>query len=285
MNHKLLILSLCGLAAGAVSVRAQTATTTTTTTTAQAPAAPAAAAPAAPSLSWTLTPAYVSSYMFRGQRLGGQSFEPSLEADYGNWAIGVWANDPISNQDKVPGQSDPEIDPYGSYTWNITDAFSVQPGFTWYTYAKAPTNQGFYRMTFEPNIALNYTVEGVKLTPKFYYDVILHTETYEFDAAYTVPLKQLGTELDFLGTVGTYLGTDVANTGSVANAPDTRTWGNYWLMGVTVPFQLNSSTKVSVGWAYTDGTDSYFKTGRQAKVANTEAVGRGVATVSLAWTF
>src|SRR5665213_213858 len=186
MKHTFLILSLCGLAAGAVSVRAQTATTTTTTT------APAPAAPAAPSLSWTLTPTYVSSYMFRGQRLGGQSFEPSLEADYGSLALGVWANDPFTNKDKVPGQSDPEIDPYGSYTFSLSDAFSIQPGFTWYTYVKAPTNQGFYRMTFEPNLALNYTVEGVKLTPKIYYDVVLHEVTYEFDATYAVPLKQLG---------------------------------------------------------------------------------------------
>ena len=289
MNHKLLALVLCGIAAGAVSMRAQTATTTTTTT-APAPAttaAPAAApaAPAAPSLSFTLTPAYVSTYMFRGQRLGGQSFEPSIEADYGNLAIGVWANDPISNKDKVPGQSDPEIDPYGSYTFNVTDAFSIQPGFTWYTYVKAPLDQGYYRMTFEPNLALNYTVQGVKLTPKIYYDVILHEVTYEFDAAYTVPLKQLGTELDFLGTVGTYKGTDVVNNGSAVNPPATKAWGNYWLAGVTLPFQLNSATKLSVGWAYTAGSGAYFKTDHQPKVTNTEAVGRGVATVSLAFTF
>ncbi len=203
--------------------------------------------------------------MFRGQRLGGQSFEPSLEADYGNWAIGVWANDPISNGDKVPGQSDPEIDPYGSYTFNINDSLSIQPGFTWYTYVKAPTDQGYYRMTFEPNIALNYTVEGVKLTPKFYYDVILHTQTYEFDAAYTVPLKSIGSEFDFLGTVGTYFGTDVVNTGGVANAPDTKAWGNYWLAGVSMPFTISSVFKLSVGWAYTDGTDGLYQNWHRAE--------------------
>ena len=71
----------------------------------------------------------------------------------------------------------------------------------------------------------------------------------------------------------------------MANAPATKAWGNYWLAGVTVPFQLNSSTKLSVGWAYTEGSDAFFKTDRQPRVTNTEAVGRGVATVSLAWTF
>ena len=64
-------------------------------------------------------------------------------------------NTPLS--DKVPGQSDPEIDPYGSYTINLGGALDVQPGFTVYTYPRAPLDQGFYHATFEPNLAVNYT--------------------------------------------------------------------------------------------------------------------------------
>ena len=282
MNHKLLALLLGVLTAGVASIHAQTATT-------PAPAAPAAAAapaaPAPPSLSWTLTPDYVSTYMFRGQRLGGNSFEPSLSAAYGNWSFEVWANDPLSNKDKVPGQSDPEIDPQGSYTFTINDSLNIQPGFTWYTYVRAPLDQGYYRETFEPNIALNYTVSGVTLTPKFYYDVVLHTATYEFDAAYAVPLKSLGSELDFSGSVGTYKGTDVTNTGSIPNPVDTSAWGNYWQMGASMPFTLTSSIKLVAGWAYTEGTSAYTKTGSLPKTVNPEAVGRGVATGSFVWTF
>ena len=282
MNNKLLALLLGVITAGSVSMHAQSAAT-------PAPAAPAAAAapaaPAPPSLSWTLTPTYVSSYMFRGQRLGGQSFEPSLEADYGNLAIGVWSNDPVNNKAKVPGQSDPEIDPYGSYTFNINDSLSIQPGFTWYTYVRAPLDQGYYRMTFEPNIALNYTVNGVKLTPKLYYDVILKEATYEFDAAYTVPLKSIGSEFDFAGTVGAYNGTDVVNNGNAVNAPKTKAKGNYWLLGVSMPFNLSSSVKLVVGWSYTQGGGATVQTGNYPSQPNTEAVGRGVASVALAFTF
>jgi Putative MetA-pathway of phenol degradation len=237
MNHKLMALLLGGLTAGTVSIHAQTAS---------AGATPAPAAVTAPSLSWTFTPTYVSTYMFRGQRLGGQSFEPSLEADYGNLAVGIWSNDPINNRAKVPGQSDPEIDPYASYTFSLDDSFSIQPGFTWYTYGRAPTNQGFYRQTFEPNLAVNYTLGGLKLTPKLYYDFVLREATYEFNAAYAVPLKDLGTELDFNGAAGYYRGTDVVNT---------------------------------------QGGDASLQTGGSPSVTNTQAVGRGVATVALGFTF
>jgi hypothetical protein len=117
-----------------------------------------------PATSVVLTPAFVNQYMFRGSRLGGPSFEPNLEVDSGNLALGVWTNFPM--KDRVPGQSAPEIDPYGSYTLAVNDVFSVQPGFTWYNYPNADTSNGFFKSTFEPNIALNYTVSGVKFTPK-----------------------------------------------------------------------------------------------------------------------
>ena len=219
--------------------------------------------------------------MFRGSRLGGNSFEPSVPSTYGPWSFEVWANDPITNSDKVHGQSDPEIDPQASYTYTINDSLNLQPGFTWYTYLRAPTDQGFYRETFEPNLALNYTVQGVTLTPKIYYDVVLKGPTYELDAAYTIPLKDLNTEIDLVGTVGTYLQTDVAN----GSNPDTETWGNYWLAGFTCPFSLTKSSKVILGWSITGGNGSYFEQVGVAKVPNTAAVTRGVFSASYTYTF
>jgi hypothetical protein len=270
MNRKSLLVLLGGLAAGAINANAQTA----------APAAQVPApAPSEPALSLVLTPSYVSQYMFRGQRLGGQSFEPSVEADYGNWALGVWSNFPLA--DRVPGQSDPEIDPYGSYTYSVNDSLSLQPGFTVYTYANAPTDQGFYRSTFEPNFAVNYTVGGVKFTPKLYYDVVLKGLTSELSAGYAVPLKELGSELDFAGTIGNYFLHDAVNYSD----PRTKSVGNYWLLGVSAPFTINKATKLTVGWAYTEGVGAYSKQGTFPRVDNAQAVGRGVASASLAYTF
>jgi uncharacterized protein (TIGR02001 family) len=240
----------------------------------------AAPAPAAPSVSWVLTPAVASQYMFRGVRLGGPAFQPSLECDYGSLAVGIWASTPL--EDKVPGQSDPEIDPYGSYKFTVNDAFSVQPGFTWYNYPNAKRANGFYKSTFEPNIAFNYTVVGLTLTPKFYYDVVLKGPTAELNAAYALPLKELGTEIDFLGTVGTYKWTAAIPDSS----PDYKNYGDYWLVGASLPFQIVKDTqKLVVGFAYTKGSNNYYKQGTAGKTVNPGMVGRGVVTISYAITF
>ena len=263
-----LVITCAALVLGALSVRGQTTTTTTTTT-----------APAAPSSSWTITPSFASQYMFRGVRLGGPSFEPTIEYDAGNLAIGVWANFPIS--DKVIGQSDPEIDPYASYTITLNDSASIVPGFTWYNYPNATQSNGFYKTTFEPNIAFNYTVGAVKFTPKIYYDVVLKGPTLEFNFSFAVPLKEQGTELDFNGTVGTYKWDDAADD----TTPSVKNYGNYWLVGVSAPFTINAASKLIVGIAYTEGNDNYFKQSGSAKAVNTAAEGRGVFTLSYAYTF
>lgn len=266
MKLKITALLLCALTTGALSTRAQTAAASPAPTT-------------APTVSVTLTPSFVSQYMFRGQRLSGESFQPVVEATYGNLGLGVWSSFPI--QDKATGASDPEIDPYGYYTVTINDKLSVVPGFTFYTYPKANTNAGFYRSTFEPSVALNYTVVGVKLTPKLYYDFTLEGPTGELSAAYALPLKDLGTEMDFSATYGEYL-----QKNAVRNSlPDTKVWGNYWWVGVSMPYQITKNSKLTVGFGYAKGDDAFVKTGSAPKVPNSLAMGRGVVSLSYAWTF
>ena len=239
-----------------------------------------AAPVSAPSSSWVVTPAFASQYMFRGVRLGGPSFEPAVEFDQGNLAAGVWANFPI--KDKVDGQSDPEFDFYGSYTIEaIKDTLTWAPGVTIYTYPNAKKADGFYKGTFEPNIALNYTVAGWKFTPKLYYDFVLKGPTYELTAAYTFPLSGLKTELDFTATAGTFKWTDAVADSS----PKGKNWGDYYLVGVALPFQVTASSKFTLGWAYTKGSNNFVKIGTDHRQENTAAVGRGVLTLSYALTF
>ena len=163
--------------------------------------------------------------MFRGQRLNGAGFQPTIEMTAGDFTAGIWAN--VVLDKKVPDSSDPEFDLYGSYTMNIEKNWSFVPGFTAYFYPSAPTSAGFYRTTFEPSVALNGTVDGVKLTPKVYYDTVLKGATYELTAAYALPLKDLGTELGFVATAGTYKLKKAANH----TTPDVKAWGDYWLIG------------------------------------------------------
>jgi uncharacterized protein (TIGR02001 family) len=229
--------------------------------------------------SWTVTPAVASQYMFRGVRLAGPSFQPTIQYDRGNGELGAWASFPL--QDKVAGQSDPEIDAYGWYKITVSDTVSVQPGFTWYMFLNAEPRNGFYRSTFEPNLAVNWTVSGLTLSPKAYYDVVLRGPTFELNAAYAFPLKTIGSELDFNATVGTYKW----DTAIADQAPAVKGWGDYWLASVTLPYQVAANAKVAATVAYTEGSGNYFKPGSLPKFANSAAVGRAVVTISYAVTF
>lgn len=268
MNMKITATLLGALTFTALTLQAQTAAT-----------APAPAAAPAPAFTTTVTPSFVSQYMFRGQRLGGGAFEPSVEVDAGNLGVGVWANVPIVN--KVSGVSDPEIDPYAYYTFNINDTLSIVPGATLYTYLNAKESNGFYKYTFEPNVAVNVTLGGVKLTPKIYYDMVLKGPTYEVTGGYTIPLKDLGTELDLTAQWGTYLQTSVAKDAN----PDVKAWGDYWLLGVSAPYQINKDSKISLGYAYTAGQNAYTKSAGTPRMPNTAAVGRSVISLSYSYTF
>ena len=81
----------------------------------------------------------------------------ALLSDAGDLTLGAWSNFPFDG-DKVPDSSDPEIDLYGSYTFKFNEEVSIAPGFTSYHFPNAPESLGFYKWTFEPNLALNYTV-------------------------------------------------------------------------------------------------------------------------------
>ena len=235
--------------------------------------------PAATAGTITATTSVVSQYMFRGVRLGGAALQPAVEYTQGSWTVGVWGSVPL--RDKVAGQSDPEIDPYASYRITLNEAMSLQPGFTLYTYPGAEPANGFYRMTFEPSLALNYTVHGITFTPKVYYDVVMEGPTYEFNVSYALPVKEIGSELDFYVTVGSYEWKSSLEDAS----PNVKGRGDYWSASVALPFQITARSKLIASVGYTEGSNNYFKQGSAPKQINTAAVGRGVATLSYAVTF
>jgi hypothetical protein len=177
--------------------------------------------------------------------------------------------------------SDPELYFYGSYTETVNDSLNFATGITIYHYPHADKSQGFYEWTFEPNVTVNYTIAGFKLSPKVYVDTALNGPTAEFTAAYALPLKDMGTELDFTATIGTYKWSKAAENAS----PDVKNYGNYWLVGVSAPFQITPNSKLVLGMAYTEGYDNYLKTGSQPKVKNSAAVHRGVASLSYSLSF
>lgn len=261
MNKKLLLALSSALVTGAASLFGQ-----------------ALPAPA-PAATWTVTPAFASQYMFRGVRMGGPGFQPTIEYSQGRFAGGVWGNIPLDNT--VPGVSDPEFDIYGSYTMPLSENMSMVGGFTWYLFPDAVKNLGFYKSTFEPSVALNYTVNGLKLTPKLYYDVVLKGVTAEFTAFYAIPLQDMGTELDLTAVAGTFKWDEAAENTS----PSVKNWGDYWSLGVSMPFQVSANSKVTIGAAYVEGSNNYFKQASLPRTVNTGAISRGVFSIAYSVTF
>lgn len=224
------------------------------------------------------TTTVVSQYMEQGQRLSGFAVQPTVEYTSGKLALGVWGNTPIQRVENV---SDPELNLSGAYTVPVNSSLTVAPGFIFYVYPNAPTDAGYYRSTFEPSIAVNYTFKGVRYTPKVYYDVVLRGLTTELAAAYAWPLQDLGTELDFTASVGGYLQRDAVND----SQPRTKAWGDYWQFGVATPFQLTRASKLMLGWSYMNGSNGYTKTGMAGRVANPLEAGRGVFSVTYSASF
>jgi uncharacterized protein (TIGR02001 family) len=225
--------------------------------------------------SWTLTPSYVSQYMFRGVRLAGSSFQPGIEYGRGGLAGGLWGSCPLQREGS--GSVNWELDLYGSFTQPLVpERLDLVAGGTVYTYPNSHRGEGAYPVTVEPSLALNATVAGVRLTPKIYYDLVLEGPTAELSAAYALPLKDLGTELDFTASVGTFK-LDTVVTGS---DPKTKNWGDYWLVGVSAPVQVTANAKIVLGLTYTEGRNNYYKMGGTPRERNEAAVGRLFATVS-----
>jgi len=130
------------------------------------------------------------------------------------------------------------------------------------------------------SIAVNYTIAGVKLTPKLYYDVNLDGPTAEFSAAFTLPLKDLARS--------SISAAPMANTcrrTSCTNRSPPRKRGVPTGRSRHRSLSAYENSKVVVGFAYAKGEDSFVKQGSAPKVANPLAMGRGVVSLSYAWTY
>ena len=245
-----------------------------------APAQNAAPLPPPPSdLSITLTPTLVSQYMYRGMRYGGVSLQPNVDFRYGALNAGFWGSFPLNN--KVQGMSDPELDLYGSYTRPLTARVAAVVGGTWYYFPRAETADGFYRQTFEPNFAFTYTIDGLRLTPKVYYDIVRDGFTAEVSAFYAYPLTRIGSELDFTAEIGSFEWRDALK----GPLPATKQTGDYWSVGVAMPYQVTGNGMVTLGFAYVKGTGHTLKQGTAPRRQNPAAMGRGVVNLSFSLSY
>jgi uncharacterized protein (TIGR02001 family) len=200
----------------------------------------ATVARAAADYSVTLDTTFVSQYMFRGIKLSGPSIQPSVELTSGDVAVGIWASDALSNWN--PSYS--EVDFYGSYTFKIDDSLSIPVGGTVYWYPES--NSPLHEVTYEVYVGVDYTIEGISLGARAYYDIEMEGFTFEASAGYSLPLAAIGSSLDFSAFIGTW----ALDEGDELN---TEIETSYWGVGVEVPYQLAENASFTVGVGYHDG--------------------------------
>ena len=229
----------------------------------------------------TVAPSFASTYMFRGMRLGGTSFQPTVEYSKGPLTLGLFGNMPVS--DRFSGDPvDPEIDIYASYDWEVVpEVFTIRPGIAVYTYPNADKEEGFYKAQYEPYVCFAYTVHDMTLSLNLYYDLVLKGPTYEIEADYAIPIKPFNFDIELSALIGKYDWSDYE-----AETPSKiRAYGTYWQIGAAVPFEFSSRSKFIVGWYYAKGANSYIQVKNEFKEPNLDAVGRGVFNVSYSRTF
>lgn len=225
--------------------------------------------------SWSVTPAVTSQYLFRGARVAGASFQPSLDYSRGSFAAGLWSSAAFSHRAK--GDSDPEFDFYGTYSFsNDAGTVDVVPGFWLYTYPDADDSNGYHALTFEPNLAFNFYVAGIRLTPTVYYDVTLEGATWEITAAFALPLKRLGTTIEFLATAGTFKWDNI--TADVS--PREKNWGDYYTLGARLPVTIGARSQLALGLTHSIGRNNFFKQGTAPKYQNPDAGHHTAVTLS-----
>jgi hypothetical protein len=229
--------------------------------------------------STSVSPGMVSAYVFRGQHRGGAALQTAVDVVRGDFAAGLWTSFPLEGSGALsPGT---EVDFYAGQNLRAGGAFVVTPGATLYTYPRAERALGFRRTTLEPSLAISGALAGVRVVPKLSHDLDLKATTLEVAAAYALALPALGTELDFHAAVGTYRRRD--DVPRVLGAG--KAWGDYWQIGVSLPYQVSFRTKLVVGWTYAAGSGAFVKSGSAPRLPDPRTAGRGFASLGLSTTF
>jgi uncharacterized protein (TIGR02001 family) len=179
----------------------------------------------------TLDFPYTTKYVFRGVELAKGSFQPSIEATSGPFKLGLWTNQPVTDN------SDNEIDFYAGYSTALPGGWNLDAGGTMYYYPELNHSTGANDTTFEPYVGLTRSINGFSPGVYVYYDLTRETLTTEGQLGYSIPLEAVGASLDFS-----------ANLGRV----DPKSGGDYtyYSLGASVPFKLSAHGTFTVGVNY-----------------------------------
>jgi len=184
----------------------------------------------APASSYSVTVdfPYASKYVFRGIELAKDSFQPSVKVTSGDLYVGLWTNQPLTNN------SDNEIDLYAGYGYKINDKWSLDGGLTYYYYPEANASSGSPEYTTEGYVGINGNLSVLTVGAYLYRDFNLNTYTAQANVGYSVALSDTA-KFNLSANVGR-----VTNNGSYT----------YYGASAQIPFQVNKATTFTVGANY-----------------------------------
>jgi hypothetical protein len=223
----------------------------------------------------TITPAFVTDYMFRGVRLAGPAFQPTAEVAYGSLRAEFWATTPLKNGDD-PAYA-PEFDPRVAYAVQLSESISLEPGIIGYVFPNARSSDGYYDFTIEPFLSLNWEQGGWLLTPTVYYDAMLEGPTFELAAEYELPFKLGPCSFQLSAAVGSYSWKNVEKNAR----PAVENWGSYYRFALAIPIGIGPHLNLVPGVAFEEGFSNYFKSKGTPREPNPDAISRVVGSLAL----
>lgn len=186
---------------------------------------------------------YASEYIFRGIENAGNSFQPSVEVAVGDFSVGLWTNQPVTNSEAN------EIDIYSGYTIRVSESLSLEALVNYYWYPEA--NPGDTEDSLEFGVGATWAFRGFSPNVYYYRDFTLNADTVQGALGYSFPLERFGVSLDTSVYVGSVLARNLAPD-AFGSGPRIRESYMYYGVDVNVPYRLTSAATLTLGVHYSD---------------------------------
>lgn len=209
--------------------------------------------PAAADLGVTSDLTFASEYVFRGVELADNSFQPSIEASFGDFYLGAFGNLPIDQGDKndqseLHKNDQSELHYYGGFALAIPGMENIilDLGVTVYHWPDANadrTHEGFVGTKFE-----NVGLPGVSTAVYYFYDTDRRSHVLEGSVGYSVALDTAGlTSLDLSALYGNQFGGSMRDTYGINRTNESY---HYYGASAEVPYRLNEFSTLTAGAHY-----------------------------------
>lgn len=187
-----------------------------------------------PASSYSITTdfTFVSEYVFRGVKQQNNSFQPSVAISAGSFSGGLWTAQAIDQKSSSWAQGN-EIDLYGSYSFSLSENYSLAVGGTAYLYPSARPSLGELDETIEGSIGVSGPVGPLSGYATYFHDFDLDSDTFEVGLGYSFTLSETAS-----GEIGATYG--MANFDAGGDY-------DYYALKLTASFKLAGSASLKVG--------------------------------------